>query len=99
MPRPSPPAPYALADGRLELTAIDEARNIRRRYVVELCGDLFGFTLLETAWGRVGGHVSRRRWAFGSRDEAVREASRHLRRRASAERRIGVAYKPVEPQR
>ena len=99
MPRPSTSAPYTLVDGRLELLAIDHSRNIARRYAVELCEDLFGVYVLETAWGRVGGWTAAKRVSFSERREAERVVAGHLRRRASAERRIGVAYRPVDSDR
>ena len=88
------PAPYALSDGRLELIAIDETRNIHRRYAIELSEDLFGYRILETAWGRVGGWTAAKRLSFQTRAEADHIVQYHLRRRATAERRIGVAYRP-----
>ena len=88
-------APYRLIDGRLELVAVDLARNIARRYAIELVDDLFGHHVLETAWGRVGGWTAAKRVSFVDRAEADRMVTSHLRRRASAERRIGVAYRPV----
>ena len=42
MAAPSLPAPYALTHGRLELVAVNHARNINRRYSVEVSEDLFG---------------------------------------------------------
>ena len=88
-------APFALQHGRLELLAVDQARNINRRYAVEVSQDLFGVHVLETAWGRVGGWTAAKRVSFASSAEAERMAGYHLRRRATAERRIGIAYRPV----
>ena len=96
MPHPAPPAPYSLADGHLELRAFDPSRNINRRYIVELSEDLFGHYVLETAWGRVDGWSAAKRVSFAARSDAERVVQYHLRRRATAERRIGVAYVPVE---
>ena len=95
MPDPSPSAPFRLIDGRLELVAVDRARNIARRYAIELVEDLFGHHVLDTAWGRVGGWTAAKRVSFVDRDAADRMVAYHLRRRASAERRIGIAYRPV----
>ncbi|MGI4880938.1 MAG: WGR domain-containing protein [Janthinobacterium lividum] len=97
MPSPSTPAPYTLIDGRLELLAVDHTRNIARRYALEVSEDLFGFHVVETAWGRVGGSTTAKRVSFPTFAEADRLVSYHLRRRASAVRRIGVAYRPVGP--
>lgn len=95
MPDPSPSAPYSLVDGRLELLAVDASRNIARRYAVEVSVDLFGVHVVETAWGRIGGWTSAKRVSFAEREQADRVVAYHLRRRASAERRFGVAYQPV----
>ena len=99
MPNSSTPAPYTLVDGRLELLAVDHNRNIARRYAMELSEDLFGVHILETAWGRVGGWTAAKRVSFAERSDAERVVAGHLRRRASAERRIGVAYRAVEAHR
>jgi len=90
-----PPAPYTLENGALELLAIDRARNINRRYAILRSVDLFGFHVVETCWGRDGGAASWRRFAFEDAAEADRNVRQHLLRRATAERRIGVAYRPV----
>ena len=95
MPKPSIPAPYSLVGGRLEQLAVDHERNIARRYAVELSEDLFGVHVLETAWGRVGGWTAAKRVSFADRRDADRVVAGHPRRRAAAERRIGVAYRPV----
>jgi len=84
-----------LQNGRLELLAVDRTRNINRRYAIEVSQDLFGVHVLETAWGRVGGWTAAKRVSFESSAEAERMVGYHLRRRATAERRIGVAYRPV----
>lgn len=92
--RPSPsPLPLELpANGRLELTARDPARNINRRYAIEASVDLFGAHLVETSWGRAGTWGQSRRFAYESAAEAARAVTCHLRRRARAPRRIGVPY-------
>jgi predicted DNA-binding WGR domain protein len=95
MAAPSSPAPYALDLGRLELVAIDHARNINRRYSVEVSEDLFGAVIVETAWGRIGGWTAAKRVSFPDRVGANRVVAGHLRRRATAAKRIGVAYEPV----
>lgn len=83
------------APDRLELRATDASRNIRRRYEVRVARDLFGAWLVETSWGRVGAAGQGRCEAFDSREAAEACARRHLRRRASAVRRIGTPYLPV----
>lgn len=92
----SPPLPLTLpATGRLELTARDPARNINRRYAIEASIDLFGAHLVETSWGRAGTWGQSRRFVYESAADAARAVTGHLRRRARAPRRIGVAYMVV----
>lgn len=79
----------------VELRAVDAARNIHRAYAVELLPDLFGAFIVETRWGRVGAQGRARRVAFNTAEEAERHADAALKRRASSQRRIGVAYRTV----
>lgn len=55
--------------------------------------DLFGASIVEFAWGRIGTKGQERAVSFDGDDEASRFASQLLRRRASAPKRIGVAYR------
>lgn len=80
---------------QLELRARDDERNLRRRYVVEISRDLFGTYIVETSWGRIGAEGRTKRETFDDAGAAEARARMHLRRRASAVRRIGVAYAPV----
>jgi predicted DNA-binding WGR domain protein len=82
----------ALPSRPIELTAIDPARNIRRRYRIAVDRDLFGGWVVETAWGRIGAAGSCARHRFDDAAEAARFVQRTLARRASAPRRIGAAY-------
>lgn len=91
-----PSGSYALIKGRIGLLAVDRARNIARRYAIKLTTDLFGYHVLERAWGRVGGWTAAKRISFVDLTLAERVVAGHLRRRASAGRRIGVADRPVE---
>lgn len=95
MPSSSLPTLYNLQHGRIDLVAVDVARNINRRHTVELSEDLFGFHIVETAWGRTGGWLAAKLVSFDDRAMAKRAVAQHLRRRATAARRIGVAYRPV----
>jgi predicted DNA-binding WGR domain protein len=80
---------------QLELRACDESRNLRRRYVVQISRDLFGTFLVETSWGRIGSNGRSKREVFDTQAAAEASARAHVRRRASAVRRIGVPYLPV----
>jgi predicted DNA-binding WGR domain protein len=81
----------------LELVAADDALGVRRRWSVTAAPDLFGRIVVETHWGRVG---TRGRWLrrdFGDERTAARYVRALLARRATATRRLGVAYRPVPP--
>jgi predicted DNA-binding WGR domain protein len=75
--------------------ARDLTRNINRRYAIEQSVDLFGFHLVETSWGRSGTWGQSKRQTFDNSAAAERAVSTHLRRRACAPRRIGIAYRTV----
>ena len=77
------------------LEAVCGERNIARRYTIALSRDLFGASIVEFAWGRIGSRGQGRAVSFASEDEASRFASQLLRRRASAPKRIGVPYREV----
>ena len=79
----------------IELVAIDPARNIRRRYSITASLDLFGMIVVETRWGRIGAHGQAQRHAFADRAAADRHIAATLRRRGTAETRIGGPYEPV----
>lgn len=77
------------------LEAVCGQRNIARRYTVAISRDLFGASIVEFAWGRIGSRGQGRAVSFASDDEASRFARQLLRRRASAPKRIGVPYREV----
>jgi predicted DNA-binding WGR domain protein len=77
----------------IRLEAHDPARNIHRRYEIARSPDLFGWTLIELRWGRVGSELRAKVLAAPSVEEADRIVRATLRKRAGAKRRIGVAYK------
>ena len=74
------------------LEAVDRPRNIARRYSVALTKDLFGSSIVEFSWGRIGTRGQSRRVSFAQLRDADRFVSQLLRRRAGAPKRIGVAY-------
>lgn len=93
------PSPAPVQSRHILLQAVDPARNIARGYSIWMARDLFGAWLVETRWGRIGsggdmGGQSCTR-AFADRQSACAYARAVLRRRAGAERRIGVAYRRV----
>lgn len=79
----------------LHLVAVDVSRNIARAYTILVDRDLFDHWLVETRWGRIGsrGRASIRSFAF--EDDARTFVRSTLTRRASARKRIGVAYQAV----
>lgn len=77
----------------VELVALDPARNIRRRYAIVASVDLFGMIVVETRWGRIGAAGQVQRHAFADQAAAERHIAATLRRRGTAETRIGVAYR------
>lgn len=83
----------------VELVAVDAARNIRRRWRVAACRDLFGHVLVETGWGRIGGRGRTLVRSFADEEAARAYVRGLLARRASAARRIGVGYRPAPSTR
>lgn len=79
----------------VELIALDPARNIRRRYSITVSIDLFGMIVVESRWGRIGARGQAQRHAFADHAAADRYIAALLQKRGTAERRIGVAYRPV----
>lgn len=76
----------------IELAAIDAARNCRRRYRVEAGQDLFGAWLVRITFGRIGAHGRTIVHVADDERQARRLVTACLRARATAPRRIGVAY-------
>jgi WGR domain-containing protein len=85
-----------MLDFRIALEARNPARGCLRHYRVEAGTDLFGTWVVQIGYGRIG-TVGRSR-SFVVRDEAQarRLTQSLLKRRATAPRRIGVAYRIIE---
>ena len=81
----------------IELAAIDERSNVRRRYSITAACDLFGWVIVETSWGRIGSRGSSAVHSFSSNAEALAFIRRTLRKRATAPSRIGVPYSLQSP--
>lgn len=77
------------------LEAVDQQRNIARRYSVALTRDLCGSSIVAFSWGRIGTRGPSRTVSFAQGSEAERFIALLLRRRAGAPRRIGVAYREM----
>jgi len=76
----------------IHLTAIDAGKNIHRQYSIETSTDLFGHTIVEWRWGRIGSRGQSRKISFDQKESAKIAVQRLLRRRDSAPKRIGVEY-------
>lgn len=81
----------------IELIALDPARNVRRRYAICITPDLFGAYIVETSWGRIGARGQSKRFSFPDQTGAEKHVAAVLRRRGTAENRIGVPYRPARP--
>lgn len=82
-------------DAWIALEAVDKAANIARGYHLDVSRDLFGHWVVTRRWGRIGAKSQAATLSFDTeraRDHFLRNI---LRRRASAKRRLGTAYKPV----
>ena len=84
----SPSLPTAV-----HLQATDPARNIARRYAIEASLDLFGHWIIQVSWGRIGTRGQNSTVSFEKYHDARSFVRRTLGRRASAKKRIGVAYR------
>lgn len=75
--------------------AIDPARNIARDYELLVTTDLFGWTLVERRWGRIGTSGQSTCRSFADRSAAANVVASVRRRRGSAQRRIGTEYRRI----
>ena len=80
------------AEQRIEMRAVDRTRNVFRAWACEVGTDLFGAVVVEVCFGRTGTNGRAVRRMAVDHADALRLVRRALRRRASAERRIGVGY-------
>lgn len=86
---------YGPIERHIWLEAIDPDRNVARGYGILQSQDLFGATIVEFSWGRIGTRGQSRRLSFPDVDKAGNFVEQLLRRRASAQKRIGVCYREV----
>ena len=85
-----------MLDFRITLEARNPARRCWRQYRVEAGTDLFGVWVVEISYGRIGTAGRSRCFVVRDEGEARHLAQSILKRRASAPRRIGVAYRVRE---
>jgi hypothetical protein len=74
------------------LEACDPSRGCFRSYRLEAGPDLFGAWLVDATYGRIGAPGRTVRHVAADEAQARRIVRQCLQRRASASRRIGVAY-------
>ena len=74
------------------LEARSPARRCWRAYEVDVGTDLFGVWLVEMSYGRIGTMGRTKVRSFATAAAAQAEVHACLRKRATAPRRIGVAY-------
>jgi len=85
-----------LTDIRIELHASDAATGRRRSWRVVAAADLFGLWTAHVTFGRIGTPGRTLRYEFAGQAAATAFVLSRLRRRATAIRRLGVAYLPVD---
>lgn len=88
--------PTKLTDYRCNLAAVDRSRNIARGYRIRASRDLFGHTIVDLHWGRIGSRGAGLTVSFEDEAAARNFIRRTLAKRASAPRRFGVAYLSVD---
>ena len=81
------------------LEARSPARRCLRAYEIEVTEDLFGAWLLRITYGRIGTPGRTKVRSFQTDIEAAAQVRTCLRRRASAPRRVGVAYQVLRVAR
>jgi len=75
------------------LEAKDASLGRFRSYHVEAGTDLLGDWLVDVTYGRIGTRGRRIRYVATDESDARKHVKDSLRRRSSAKRRIGVAYR------
>ena len=77
----------------IRLEARSAAHRCFRAYEIELGTDLFGAWMVEMSYGRIGALGRTKVRSFSTTEEAQAQVRACLRKRATAPRRIGVAYR------
>jgi predicted DNA-binding WGR domain protein len=75
------------------LEARDPTHNVHRAYSIAYGQDLFGNWVVETTYGRIGAKGRTIVTVVSNEEEALNYVQKALKRRQSAPKRIGVAYK------
>lgn len=79
----------------IRLEARDPERNIWRSYRIAAGQDLFGDWIVQLTYGRIGARGHTKTVAVPDETAARRYVRRCLRKRETAPKRIGVAYKCI----
>jgi predicted DNA-binding WGR domain protein len=79
----------------IELQARAPERRCYRAYAIDVTQDLFGVWLVEMRYGRIGTRGRTKVRSYPVLADAHRQVAACLRKRATAPRRIGVAYEIV----
>src|SRR5271165_7079024 len=82
-----------MLDFRIILEARNPARRCSRQYHVEVGTDLFGSWVVEITYGRIGTAGRSRCYVVRDEEEARHLARSILKRRVTAPRQIGAAYR------
>jgi predicted DNA-binding WGR domain protein len=77
----------------IRLEARSAAHRCFRAYEIELGTDLFGAWMVEMSYGRIGALGRTKVRSFSTTEQAQAQVRTCLRKRATAPRRIGVAYR------
>ena len=78
------------------LEATCPERNVARRYSISISRDLFGKTIVDVSWGRIGSRGQGRAVSFSLSGDATAFAHKLLNRRKGAPKRIGTAYAVID---
>jgi predicted DNA-binding WGR domain protein len=78
---------------RIRLEARAPALRCHRAYEIAAGPDLFGIWIAEMTYGRIGTAGRTKIRSFARIEDAASKVDASLRRRATAPRRIGVAYR------
>lgn len=89
------PSPPLLTGDQIDLEAVNPAANLFRFYSIEIALDLFGASVVNYRWGRIGTRGRQRSRDFSSLDAAQAFVGDLLSRRAGAVRRHGTSYRIV----
>jgi predicted DNA-binding WGR domain protein len=77
---------------RIDMVAIAATANIRRHYHISWTRDLFDHFIVDLHWGRIGTRGQTKSTSFADNNAATKFIASVLKKRASAQKRIGVPY-------